>query len=68
MAAGERIYGRRVKGSGLSWGHLAMTHLPPSLSNWMVAEPVLLALSIVAVPIAAILLGILIAVVVNAAR
>jgi hypothetical protein len=43
-------------------------HLPPSLSNWMVAEPILLALSIVAVPIAAILLGILIAVIVNAAR
>jgi hypothetical protein len=34
----------------------------------MVAEPILLALSIVAVPIAAILLGILIAVIVNAAR
>jgi hypothetical protein len=45
-----------------------MTHLPRSLSNWMVAEPILLVLSIVAVPITAILLGILIAVIVNAAR
>jgi hypothetical protein len=45
-----------------------MTRLPPSLSNWMVTEPTLLLLSIVAVPVAAILLGILITVIVNAAR